>query len=180
MDIIGKHDTELIEHYFSFAIVRNPFDRLVSMYHHLCKQYSDFHFLSFKQFVMMIPTMSAQNGTHYDWREDICIRSQFRFVSLQIGGKHLILTDRIFKFENLEDEWKKCVDIINERLVHCDYKLNKGTLCKDNHSERSMEVYEYFDQESFDRTCELYKKDFDLFGYPFEIRDKHGEIMFKK
>jgi hypothetical protein len=180
MDIIGQHDTELLEHYFSFAIVRNPFDRLVSIYHHLSRQYTDFHTLSFKDFVMMIPRTSAQNGTHNDWREDICIKAQFRYVSLQIGGKHLILTDKIFKYEQLQEAWNEICDTVNSKLSSYEYKLNKGTLCKENASERTKEVHEYYDQETFEMTIQLYLKDFELFGYPFELRDKNGTIIFKK
>jgi chondroitin 4-sulfotransferase 11 len=179
-DIVGRHDTELMEHYFSFAFVRNPFDRLVSTYHHFCRCYADFHMLTFKQFVEMIPMTSAQNGTHNDWREDVCIRAQFRFTTLKIGGMHQLLVDKVLRYEDIQNEWHKCVDAINAKLSDCDYKLNKGILCKENFSDRSMEVHEYYDKESFERVCELYKKDFEIFGYPYEIRDKQGAVKFVK
>jgi chondroitin 4-sulfotransferase 11 len=175
MDMIGNNDNDLMESYFSFTFVREPFDRAVSIYHQLSRGWDEVRRLDFKEFIQQIPESKVTgNSNQYGWQDDICLRSQFRFVSI----KNVVLVDEVYRFENLESDWKKCVQRINSNMCDVGYKLHSGNLRKENSSDRIIDLPVYYDRPTFERVYQLYAKDFELFHYPKVIKDSQGNVVF--
>lgn len=130
------------DEYYKFAVIRNPWDRVVSD-HFYCKKDG---FLSedasFRQDVKnTLDNYERWKLPCYDW--------------LAKGGK--VDVDRVCRFENLQDDFNLVCDdleIKRKRLPH----LNKT-----NHVHYS----EYYDDELREMVAEKYKKDIEYFGYEF-------------
>jgi hypothetical protein len=174
MDIIGQNDNDLMDSYYSFTFVRDPLDRAVSIYHQLSRSYDEVQRLDFKQFVEHIPDTKITGHASFGWSHDVCLRAQFRFVSI----KNVVLVDDVFRFEDITSDWAKCVQRINANLGNVGYSMAVGKLPKENSSDRLFDLSAYYDQSTFDRVVELYKKDFDMFGYPKVLKDAQGNVVY--
>ena len=156
--------------YLKFAIVRNPWDRLVSCYKNkilasgntndfyengvhraLLKNYGDiFHssmtFEDFAQAVCNIPDEIAED--HF--------RSQHTFVT----HRDKLIVDRVGKLENIEEEWAYlCANInIDNKLENINVSSNSGT---------KRAYKDYYTDELCDKVAERYQKDIEMFGYDF-------------
>jgi chondroitin 4-sulfotransferase 11 len=177
MDLVGNNDSDLMESYYSFTFVRNPFDRAVSIYHQLSRSWDEVRRIDFKEFIQQIPESKVSGNYHHSgWQEDVCLRAQFRFVSI----KNVILVDDVYRFEDIDNEWVRCVGKINANLGDCGYRLHASTLRKENASDRIIDLPVYYDEPTFERVYQLYQKDFELFGYPKVIKDIQGKIVYGK
>jgi len=145
---------EQIDKYFKFTFVRNPYDRIVSLW--LWGVKSTYKEYNFKQFVLGIKNkkFDDHNFVRYipmvDW---LCDKS----------GK--IRVDYIGRYENLEDDFAKVCKKV---------KVNKLPLEKINTAEYRnrkprKKYWEYYDDETRDVVTEIYKKDIDKFDYKFNF-----------
>lgn len=156
--------------YMKFAIVRNPWDRLVSCYKNkilssgetndfyengvhraLVKNYGDLfdQSMTFEQFanvVCDIPDNIAED--HF--------RSQHTFVT----HRGQVIVDHIGKLENIDNEWAYiCANInIDNKLenINASSKPSAADAYKD-----------YYSDELRDKVAERYRKDIELFEYEF-------------
>jgi len=136
--------------YFSFAFVRNPWDRMVSIF---CRKDPnlvvsaaqagiDLTSLSFEQFLNIVRTV---NHVH--------LMPQAKFI-LDVRGSCLV--DFVGRFERLEEDFMTIADRLHiavkleryNRSVHKDYR-------------------EYYSGQSRQLVAQLYREDIEAFGYDF-------------
>jgi ubiquinone/menaquinone biosynthesis C-methylase UbiE len=160
-------------HTKSFAIVRNPYDRLVSTYEYYMMDKSYWHSkdksrpfgmtdahmkvqkknATFKQFVDMIlqGEITFENNIH--------LRPQHVWIC---DDKHKCMVDCVLRMET--------DSLCNDLRTELNITLN--ALKQDNKSTRQFKTFEqYYDDELFKSVYNLYKTDFELFKYD-EIRKK--------
>jgi glycosyltransferase involved in cell wall biosynthesis len=159
--------TDRVWDYLKFAIVRNPWDRLVSCYKNkilatedtndfyengvhraLVKNYgdifrSDMTFADFAAAVCDIPDEIAED--HF--------RSQHTFIT----HRGEVFVDRIGKLENIEEEWAYlCANInIDNELGNINVSSTSGT------------YKDYYTDDLRAKVAERYQKDIEMFGYDF-------------
>jgi len=140
---------------FTFAIARNPYDRLVSAYHYFvqkaARKWSKAlakEFPTFKSFCYQF------NREKYEGE-----RQQFRLQKEFVVDKNdEVIVDYIGRFESLHQSW----EVIKKRLNLSDSldHLNKS---------KHKAWQSYYDEKCQDIVYRSYKEDFEFFGYPEKI-----------
>ena len=145
---------------FSFAFVRNPWDRCVSAFRYLSnggncagdKKDAE-NFLSvyqndFSGFIRHKFSNAFLKQLHF--------KPQYKWIC---DDNDNVLVDLVGKFENLQEDFDKLCDTINvprQKLIH-----QKKPKTKHKH------YTEYYDDETREIVAEKYAKDIDYFGYEF-------------
>lgn len=136
------------ETYFSFAFVRNPWDRMVSWYE-MAKQRKDVRSpsldrirgLTFEQFLTMDPPAAHANTCQTDYLTDI-------------EGNRIVTF--IGQYENLRKDWGTICQLIQVPAF----------IIKTNFTKH--EPYQtYYTDQTRDLVGERFQRDLDLFGYTF-------------
>jgi hypothetical protein len=136
--------------YFSFAVVRNPFERLSSAYRFGRKMklhgvYGLSEDCSFEQFIDFL------YGSWIDNRQDVLV------LKPQTAWTHssVFRPKEVLKFENLDKEWPQMLE---------NYGI-KGLppLTKENTTDRSQSPD--WNRELVGKVVEMFEKDFELLGY---------------
>ena len=136
--------------YFSFSFVRNPWDRMVSIFHHkdphmvmhAAAAGIDIQSLSFDQFLDR-----ARSITH------VHLLPQARFICDERGR---CLVDFLGRFECLEQDFAA----VSAR-IRINVKLSR-------HNRSAHEEYRrYYNDERRRLVAELYREDIEAFGYEF-------------
>jgi hypothetical protein len=136
------------EECFTFAFVRNPWDRCVSNWKYLLSK------REFKQYLNKARSAIKKKQPFHDrlrWHA----LPQFRHL-VDDNGEYLV--DFVGRFENMEQDFAYIcsqLGVENIQLPH----VNKT---KHDHYSK------YYDQELIDRVVELYIEDIEFFGYDFE------------
>ena len=137
-------------HYFKFAFVRNPWDRLVSAYFNLTetrRHKKIFKGRSFKQFIIDLPNeKSLRNYLH--------MRPQISWITYK--GK--IIMDFIGRYEKLQEDFNKVCDMIEIDS----YQL--PLIRKSEHSD----YHTYYNENMIEIVRNLYKADIEAFGYSYK------------
>lgn len=140
---------ELYDKAFSFAIVRNPFDRMVSSYEYI--RLSPTHHahhaanrMSFKEFLKY---QKRRNLSYF--------RPQLYYVS-DSSGK--IIVNKIYRFE----EFGGILDDVCSRIGI----PNPGSVPHKNSSKRAS-LESYYDDETIDMIRRNFRADLEIFGYDF-------------
>lgn len=135
---------ETVSSYFAFAMVRNPWDRLLSNY--LFERNHFFHFNPDAQSYMALTD-------YIDQLNPFLRQSQSDFVEDQHG-----CLDFVGRFENLTEDFSRVAARLHRRpppLAH----LNRT---RHDHYSR------YYCDESREKVATLYGRDIETFGYRFE------------
>ncbi|MFG5086309.1 sulfotransferase family protein [Campylobacter lari] len=156
-----KLDRNKFENYFSFGFVRNPYDRVVSAYHYLRSgggnlvdetwaKENIYKYNSFEEFVL-----NLQNND-----EQIKILNWMHFIPQHkylCDDEKSILVNFVGKFENLEEDFKTILKVLNrkEKLIH----INKS-----NHTNYKN----YYNDAMYKIVREIYRNDFEVFDYDLE------------
>jgi hypothetical protein len=164
--LLCKHQVRVYGRYVSFAIVRNPWDRLVSCYVQKIEQKDnssgpnrkgttgaldragafdpDMSFAEFARAVAAIPDEEA--GRHF--------RSQYTFLCDRRGN---LLPERLGRFEHLAEDLSRVTDgvLSGNNLPH----LKKT---------RRRDYRDYYDEETRDLVARRFARDIELFGYNYE------------
>lgn len=140
---------------FSFTIVRNPFDRVVSAFHYLRDRCGGY---AFDRFVVDV---LAREGTSFDPH----------FAPQADGLVHdgMLLVDYVGRFETLAPSWRE----IAARIDAPTWLPQRGG------SERAASYASYYDDESRRVVERLYHDDLERFGYAFddEGRDQPQTLL---
>lgn len=166
-DIRKYYSLNNLSKYFKFSIVRNPFDRLVSLYH-------DFYYLregNKKTFLKIGRNEFWPNSIYYKskgdfniycdllynsskWRNEIHHRPQVKNITSYNSNLKL---DFIARYEKLNEDW----DIIKSKL---DINID---LIKINSSKRGRNYKNYYNENSKKLVNKIYEEDLDTFKYKF-------------
>lgn len=161
--IAGDHDPaieicnqmlkkELIfSEFWSFSIVRNPWDRMVSSYYYRQQllEKTNKHFIPLDlSFSDWMTHKVLQDPCNYEW-----INQSLMLVDK--NGK--IMVDDIFFFENLEEAWKRITDRLGLKVF----------LSKANKTERE-DFRTYYTDETAQIVADRFADDIKLFGYKFD------------
>jgi len=140
-------DEILINDYFIFTFVRNPYDRFVSAYFHRRRPENDFaNFIKNKLIDEKYGSVIDDHLYPQSW-------------CAECDGE--IYADFIGKFENINEDWKYVANKIgvSESLPNFRQKTPKA----------DKPYHTYYDEETKKIIEKVYKRDFELFGY--------GELM---
>jgi hypothetical protein len=148
------------ERYFKFAVVRNPWDRLVSAYHFLQKggmyqgdaEWAREHLAGYDTFGKFIDgwltRKSIYTRVHFVPQADyLCDRS----------GR--VEVDYVGRFEEFAASYSE----ICRRLEVSDRALSHA-----NKSERAKDYRAYYTNKQAERVAKLYARDIEQFGYSFD------------
>ncbi|MEZ9551552.1 sulfotransferase family 2 domain-containing protein [Vibrio breoganii] len=148
----SRYPLKVWEEYFTFAVCRNPYDKLWSHYQYHCssgtyhgsllRQFPRMHEFSFKNYFDKI-VMSGHNS----------FNAQYEFTTHHESDKSI---DLILRFETLATDVKK----INKKFKASGEikKLNQSTIRKSNWIQN-------LDWEDVKLINNAYQVDFDRFGY---------------
>lgn len=141
--------SDWVDKAFKFAFVRNPWDRLVSLYHWLrWEKKMDFH-----TFIEQVtegnyvrPGIMNLRGLYQANRLVDWLRPDGVWLPQYIG-----------RFENLQEDWRTVTKILG-----CGYTLTKRNTSKHTH------YRDYYDPQTRDLVAQRFEEDIDLFKYTFE------------
>lgn len=136
------------EEYFKFGFVRNPWDRVVSLYERVePMQMKDK--MSFEEFIDWIQYSSAT-----------CIHSSPHRYQLDwfVDGSGNILADFIGRFERLEQDWALLADKLG---------ITEKTLPHARGNPRTRHYTEYYNARTRETIGQKFRVDIEHFGYQF-------------
>lgn len=147
---------EIFDQYFKFTIVRNPYSRLLSVYHYTIKQHQA-QYGDFRGFIRAVPKLleseTAQKGSH-------CLPQT---AYTHIDGEKVC--SYIGKFETLP----LSMEPVRARLNIQTPLTRVNTHRAINWSKRS--VASYYDPDTITIMQDLYAGDFELFEYSTDPKD---------
>jgi hypothetical protein len=149
---IDEYDDIYEKKYFTFAFVRNPWEKLLSEYFYILenKSNSDFYskFPSFKHFVLHD---GIEERFYRNYAHDI---PQIDFI---LNIKKNKLTNFVGRLESLQQDF----DFVCDRIGIPRQQLPHKNKSKHKH------YTEYYDEETKSIVAEKYAKDIEYFGYEF-------------
>jgi hypothetical protein len=143
----------MVRNYMSFAVVRNPFDRAVSMFQFakeqkLAELYGESNDVSFEGFCEIMKENCSNNikdfiGTHQqvEW-----LNGAFR-------------PNFVLRFENLKNDFQEMLDI-------CEIKHITSSIPHENSSKRS-DYKDYYNSNTKKIVEKIFEKDIDTFKYTY-------------
>ena len=159
-DYPGKHSIlkkKSKDGFFTFAFVRNPYDKILSHYTFFAKKtkmgLADYYDGgSFPGFVHYYCAQQRQGWKRNDFLP------QFDYLTLT--GKTCDV-DYVGRFENMQNDFNEICDRIGIKRQELPHKN------KTNHKHYT----EYYDDETREIVSEKYAKDIEYFGYGFDIEE---------
>ena len=149
------NDTDLIESYPSFCIVRNPYDRFLSACYQIRRD-EDNVYLSFDEILLRIRDNGIFNEVFFPQHIFICF-----------GNK--ILIDKILRFESLEKDWKEYVLEYNKNSkFKIIFNLPQSNITENK--KNWEEEIKLLSDDDILMINQLYAKDFELFNYKMITR----------
>jgi len=138
---VSPENMDLIDSYFKFAFVRNPFDRAVSIFKYIAKIDSSAQISNFKNFAKYNFTKKEYNGI---WLAD--------------QASQVVDCDFIGRFENLQADF----DLVCQKIG-----IKRNPLLVKNRTSHKH-YSEYYDEETIEIVARKYHADIIRFGYKFE------------
>lgn len=144
-EIVDKIGYEKFRSYFSFAIVRNPWDWQVSLYNYMLRTPEHHQHLLVKNL--------RDFSSYVKWRCESEVRLQKDFICSRDGG---LLVDFVGRYENLNNDFSEICGKIGV----------SATLPKLNVT-KNKPYSQYYDDESRELVERAFSQDIALFGYRF-------------
>ena len=149
-DVVRRYGLDKWDSYFKFAFVRNPWDRLVSLYFYMVSKPRQFkdktRGMTFKQYISTL--LKSTN------KDDVLNSQQHAWIYDSKG----LMIDFVGRFENLQEDFAKVCKAIGAE------DITLGHHNKTNHTHYSY----YYDDELIDIVRKGAATDIKLFGYDFE------------
>ena len=130
------------ENSFKFAVIRNPWDRMVSRYFYSKKVSNYFVNFSFEDFV------------EYDIKNNQKVLNQFEFCTVDRSNFCL---NSFIRFENINDDFSKIYKNI----------FDKSTKLKNMNSTYHDDYKKYYNTKLKDKIYKNFKKDINFFEYEY-------------
>lgn len=167
--MLNEQDAELFESYWSFSVVRNPYDRFVSAFEYARTVTNEIDINT--NFDEYIKKMQGYSSSFYSY-VPIFFMPQYKFITI----KNIILVDDLLRFENLDEDWEKLAKKLNEFKIKRNSSVNAVSYSNIHHklepsfnitTSRINKSYDSFftNKESKEIVYQLYHKDFELFDY---------------
>lgn len=141
--------TDIYTRLESFAVVRNPWERLRSLYHF------------YRTFPPSDPKHEVTRGSLSDFVLWSCENEPNTMHERLTDRSGKVIVNTILNFESLESDFQKISKMLS---------LNIGGLPVKNKSLNSFEKFS-FHRRVIDVVQRTYERDFDLFKYPFDPPD---------
>ena len=141
-DYYNKTNRKQFDNSFKFAVIRNPWDRMVSRYFYSKKINNYFKDFSFEQFV------------NYDLKNNQKVLNQFEFCT---RNKSDFCLDRVIRFENINDDFTETYKNI----------FKKSIILKNMNSTVHDDYKKYYNNNLKDKIYNNFKKDINFFKYEF-------------
>ncbi len=141
---------DVFARYFKFAIIRNPWDRVISQYRYLAQRPDLQDYIGVKADAPLAQYLDAASRSDH-----VQVMPQLAFLRDEDGT---ILVDMIGRFENLAADAARIFDAIG---------LGSTVLPHRTRSDRMADYRAYYDDETRQRVAELYAGDIAHFGYAF-------------
>ena len=153
LEMIEETGIEYWERKFTFTIVRNPWDKVVSHYHYRVRTNQTGLLEARIEFTDWVKrTYGNQDGFYYD--KPKMFMPQLKWIS---DTEENVLVDEILCFENLPEEFNKVLGKIGKKNV---------TLPHVKKSDRNKYQY-YYDKETIEIVRAWFEMDIKTFGYQF-------------
>ena len=148
---------KLWEGIFTFTFIRNPWDRMLSLYFHrkdIAKKIPQN--MSFRDYILQF------NSPRYNCKISPFYRHQFHYGASEfiLDDNDNIIVDFIGRYENRAEDIKK----IGSKIDCPDF----GSLHLQKANKSNRHYSEYYDKETSDIISRVFRKDIELFGYSFE------------
>lgn len=151
----GVITTEWAHARWAFAVVRNPWDRLVSLYRYLwgtlAGRYTQYAPHTFPRFVEQVTSQFNQPIGMYNWRGLSMASPQSEWL------RELCVTQTVYKFENLPGA-----------ITHISLRLGQDIRMPHLNTTERRPYPEYYSPALRDAIGEYYAEDIKRFAYTFE------------
>lgn len=158
LEYFGK---EKFESLVSFAICRNPWDRVFSMY-----RYRNINSTDFRTWLFAV---LPQFRTGVMWPE-IYYKISLPQVEYIWGDHDEQIVDTVLRFENLEQEFSQFCTLnfdIDENNVRDFMPRVNVAETESKHGKYKSSYKDYYTSDMIDKVYKLYHEDVDYFGYEF-------------
>ena len=159
---------KLFDKLFKFCFVRNPWDRMVSVYHFLKTHASDddeeLKCLTFKKFIKEIPAKIGRVGKDKfftDFDEFTSLVMYIPQVDYVFNSEEEKVVDFVGRYENIKNDFTHIYKKI--------YDTNPGNMMDTKYNTTKHKHYSsYYTKKLKNIIGETYKEDIEKFGYSFE------------